>query len=192
MIEVRLLNSHDVLAAADAFVAIYRAAFGPPPYRSTENEVQMFRRYLPRHTEREGFRCAAAYDTHTTQWIGMAYGCTSRPGQWWHDQISPKLSPEEINQWFTDSFEWVELAVIPAYQGQGFGRLLHDTLQQIIPNSCAVLSTIQVKTPAYHLYQRRGWQIIYRNFYFENTPHPFLIMGLKLWPDAAATSGKLL
>lgn len=190
MIEVRLLKAQDVLAAAAAFTAIYRAAFGPPPYRSTEAEVRMFRRYLPRHAGREGFLCAAAYDATTEQWVGMAYGYTSRPGQWWHDQITPKLAPAQVQQWFTNSFEWVELAVIPEYQGHGLGKLLHDTLLGIIPNPCAVLSTIQVETPAYHLYQQRGWQIICRNFHFESTPHPFLIMGLQLHPDAAATSGE--
>lgn len=150
MITIHWLNMTEVLAAAEEFTTIYRLAFGPPPYHATEQEAQMFARSLPSHSGRKGFLCAAAFDTINQRYVGIAYGYLSQPGQWWHDQIQHALTPEQTF-WLDDAFELVELAVIPAYQGQGIGSQLHDHLYTVLPQRHALLSTIQADTVAYQL-----------------------------------------
>lgn len=174
------LRPEDVERWRRELVEVYRQAFRPPPYEKGENVVRQFNNTLKRHTQRDGFRCVAALTSDGSGLAGFGYGYTSQSGQWWHDQVVPKLDPEIVQTWFSNAFEIVELAVRPAMQGRGVGRRLHDELLGPVPHRTAVLSTLDADTRGSRLYRKRGWRVIRSDFHFSGVREPYLIMGLRL------------
>ncbi len=158
---------------------VYLAAFSLPPYREGETDVVRFRESLMRHNRRDGFSCVIAKDDEHGV-VGFGYGYTSKPGQWWRDVVEEGLGKEKGKNWLSDAFELVELAVLPAKQGQGIGGRIHDELLRGLPNRTAVLSTFQAESPALKLYRKRGWITLLWDFVFPGAPRPILIMGLDL------------
>lgn len=179
-VSITFLSSRHVNANSNQVVEIYRKAFREPPYNRTRAEVLAFANSLPRHTGRDDFRFAAAMDDEAGKMVGFAYGYTTKPGQWWHDQVSKALEPGVAQEWLQDSFQLVELAVKPSFQGQGYGGRLHDRLITNLPHQKAVLSTLTRETVAYHLYRRRGWVDLLVDFQFGSVARPYRIMGLDL------------
>ena len=58
--------------------------------------------------------------------VGFAYGYVGERGQWWSDRVVEALPVAVTDVWVGGHFEFVELAVLPDYRGQGIGGLLHD------------------------------------------------------------------
>ena len=112
--------------------------------------------------------------------MGFAYGYNGGPGLWWFDLVSTAIDPHIYDQWMTNYFEVVELAVAPPYQGLGLGGRLHDRLLEGLPHQTAVLSTIQFETTALLFYRKRGWVTLLQDFYFPGSKNPYLIMGFDL------------
>lgn len=179
-IEILSLKPADVSRLVDDLVDVYRQAFRGPPYSKGENIVRQFQSTLPRHTERDGFRCVAAARAGRREFLGFGYGYTSRSGQWWHDQVMRKLDTETAGKWLGNAFEIVELAVRPALQGRGIGGCLHDALLEGLEQRTAVLSTLDADTRGFRLYRSRGWVVLRSGFYFSGVTAPYLIMGLRL------------
>jgi len=167
-------------------VDVYREAFAESPYYEGEEEVARFaEEALPRHTGRRGFRCVVARDAGLV--VGFAYGYVSGPGQWWHDWVAGLLGPALAEEWMTDAFELVELAVRPAAQRQGAGGRLHDAVLADRPHRTAILSTRDEDTPARRLYRRRGWLPLREGWRPTPGVPPLVFMGLRL--PAAAPPG---
>ena len=177
--EIIALSAEAFLERKEAIVDVYRAAFSPPPYRKSENEVRQFRGSLQRHAGRQGFRCRLARQERGPL-AGFAYGYTARRGVWWYDVVSAQMDEEMKREWLADPFELVELAVRPERQGRGFGGRLHDALLAGLPHSTALLSTLDAETAAWHLYHHRGWRVLLDDFRFPNVSRPYVIMGLRL------------
>ena len=182
----RDLDTESISVSAEVFlereaaiVDVYRAAFSPPPYRKSENEVRQFRGVLERHAARQGFRCRLAQPERRPL-AGFAYGYTARQGLWWYDIVVAQMDEEMKREWLDDPFEFVELAVRPEMQGRGLGGRLHDALLAGLPHSSALLSTLDAETAAWHLYRGRGWRVLLDDFRFPNVPRPYVIMGLRL------------
>lgn len=174
------LTTNEVEPVREQVMAVYAEAFAGPPYNRTAELVIDFSEVLMRHVHRSAFRMVAAYDNSNGRMVGFGYGYTAMPGQWWHDLVAQVMGAEERAHWLEDAFEVVELAVKPAAQGKGIGGRLHDLLLASLPHRTAVLSTIQVDTPAYHLYRKRGWVALLEEFMFPNVIKPYRIMGLEL------------
>jgi GNAT superfamily N-acetyltransferase len=184
-VETILLSAAQVTVLADQFSAVYRAAFAGPPYHRQDGEAAEFRRVLPRHAERPDFRCVGALNVDSGEIVGFAYGYRSLAGQWWRDNVAHALDRRVANEWLSDAFQVVEIAVTPAHQGRGLGGALHDHLLIDLPHASAVLSTIDAKTVARHLYLHRGWQEILTGFRFPGVARPYTIMGLPRHPNGA-------
>jgi ribosomal protein S18 acetylase RimI-like enzyme len=179
MVTVAGLTAADVLRSVDALKRVYGAAFAPPPYRYNEYDVFAFDGSMRRHTAQAGFKLCAARDEKGVI-VGFAYGYTSLPGQWWYDLVSSSIPERDRKRWLGDCFELAELALLPAYQGQGIGGRLHDLLFEGLPHRTAALSTAQEETAGQRLYRNRGWQILVDGFRFPYRPHPYRILGLDL------------
>ncbi|HSM58629.1 MAG TPA: GNAT family N-acetyltransferase [Candidatus Sulfomarinibacteraceae bacterium] len=177
---IESLSPQAFLALREALVAVYRAAFLPPPYEKTEGAMQQFANALARHVRQEGFRAFVAREGQAGEVVGLAYGYTSRQGQWWHDHVSRALGREKAAYWLGDAFELVELAVSPERQGLGLGGRLHDALLGEATQRTAVLSTLDAETAGFHLYRRRGWQVLLRDFHFPGVQRRYQIMGREL------------
>jgi GNAT superfamily N-acetyltransferase len=181
---VDLVAPRDVTAIADQIVAVYRAAFSPPPYRETEDDVARYAARLARHTTQDGFRCAVAAEGDRL--VGFAYGYVARPGQWWHDTVRAALDPATAARRLDGAFELVELAVIPPRQGQGIGGRLHDLVLAHAPAPNAVTTTAQHENPAVRFYRRRGWLPLLKDFAFPGARMTYLVLGLDLRPAEIA------
>jgi ribosomal protein S18 acetylase RimI-like enzyme len=183
-IEVVPLGAAELSAHKHALLNVYAAAFAAPPYNEGQIELSRFAEALPRHAQREGFRCFIAREATTGQIVGFAYGYASQPGQWWHDTIAQALSREQAQEWLSDGFEFIELAVTPVFQGYGIGGRLHDALVADLPYRTALLSTYQGDTNAMQLYRKRGWVVLLEDFVYPSddptSDKPFVIMGLRL------------
>jgi ribosomal protein S18 acetylase RimI-like enzyme len=174
------LSGQQVSAFSDQVVGVYRRAFREPPYNRTKGEVIAFANSLPGHISREGFRFLGLFEGESKSMLGFSYGYTTRPGQWWHDQVTKALKYQTSKEWLDHSFQLVELAVSPEVQGRGYGSRLHDGLIAGLPHQRAVLSTLAKETVAYHLYKNRGWADLLQGFQFSGATRPYRIMGLVL------------
>jgi ribosomal protein S18 acetylase RimI-like enzyme len=174
------LTAGEANQAADELQEVYAATFTRPPYNETVSEAARFSAMLSQHAAREGFCCFVARQQSDGRIVGMAYGYSCQPGQWWHDQIARALTPDSARRWLDGSFELAELAVVPAAQGQRLGSRLHDTLLASLSQRTAVLSTIQAETVAMQLYRKRGWLTLCSGFAFPNSHRRYVIMGRRL------------
>jgi ribosomal protein S18 acetylase RimI-like enzyme len=149
----------------DPVIDVYARAFAGAPYYQDVGDTLAFEATIQRHIERPGFCGFWACDPFGKM-VGFDYGYSGGPGSWWHDTVIPNLEQSVIDRWLVDYLEFVELAVVPDFQGQGIGLRLHDTLLACSRHATAVLTTAQVETPALHLYRKRGWQTIRENLLF--------------------------
>ncbi len=179
-VTIQPYSAAETLAARDAICAVYAAAFAAPPYERGPASAAAFGDTLTRHVGRQAFSCRVVRAGWRGEIVGFAYGYRSAPGQWWHDLVARALGPDGSRQWLADAFELVELALLPAYQDQGIGGRLHDTLLAEVTQPVAVLSTRQEETAALALYRNRGWIDLRRDFHFSGGSAPWLIMGLDL------------
>lgn len=174
---VKNLTFQQVVEQHDAIVEVYRLAFREPPYCRTEIEIRLFNDSFLEHQNRQGFKFIAAIHQELDTIIGIAYGYTCMPDQWWYDKVSESAGKQFTRTWLVDSFQVSEVAVIPNWQGQGVGGNVFDTLMKGLPHPRAVLSTIDLETPALKLYLSRGWHTLFPNFNFPNVKRPYQIMG---------------
>jgi ribosomal protein S18 acetylase RimI-like enzyme len=184
-VEIQPLAAADVGEARAGLVGVYAAAFGAAPYRESPQTAERFAVTLSTHPYRAGFRMRVARPA-SGEPVGFAYGYASAPGQWWHDRVAASIGGSAAARWLVGSFEVVELAVLPAWQGAGIGGRLMDALLDGVCHGTAVLSTLDAETPALHLYRRRGWRVV--GDMASPTLGRFLIMGLDLPPADAVGS----
>jgi GNAT superfamily N-acetyltransferase len=181
VIGYEFLGPEVVLARLESVVAVYRAAFVAAPYHKRPAEVVDFAESLPVHSGRAGFRFLAARDGMTGEMAGFTYGFAPQPGQLWHDIVREQLARAGEDGWLAESFQLAQMAVAPAYQGQGVGGGLHDGLvgraaaEQ--PYRRTLLTTMAAETPAFHLYRRRGWRVLGDSFQVGGLLRPYRIMG---------------
>lgn len=159
-------------------VACYRAAWLPTRFRPEERAVSGFERRFEEHRTRPGFRLHVALDDSKV--IGFVYGYRSQPNTYWHDLVSQHLTPEARSQWLSDCFEFVELAVVPAFQGRRVGAALHDAVLEGLSFRTACLTTYSAQESAVRLYLKRGWEVLVDDILFPGDPYPYLLMGREL------------
>jgi ribosomal protein S18 acetylase RimI-like enzyme len=179
-IDLALLTGPQVQARMEQIVSVYRESFRALPYGKQETEVLDFAASLPEHLCREGFRFVAATGGAPESIVGFAYGYQSLPGQFWHENAVKAMGDQLAHEWLTQSFQLVEIAVAPKFQGQGIGGRLHDHLLVDLPYRKAVLSTMRAQTVAHWLYRRRGWQVLVEDMRFPKVDRPYRLMGLDL------------
>jgi GNAT superfamily N-acetyltransferase len=140
-------------ATRDVF-AVYDAVFGDQPdYAAWRTGI------WDRHTVRQGFRLARAYDGHRL--VGFGYGYTGERGQWWTDQAARVLGDEVTAEWLGGHFELVSIGVLEDARGTGVGGALLERLTDGLPHERWVLmTTSDAVDPARRLYARTGWEVV--------------------------------
>jgi ribosomal protein S18 acetylase RimI-like enzyme len=174
------LTHSQVQVRQNEIVAVYRSAFTPPPYNKPETEIAGFAGSFLSQFDRDGYRFVAAIEGDTGQLVGFAYGYSSRAGRWWYEHASRILPQLTGTSWLEDSFQLVEIALHPQFQGQGIGGMLHDHLLAGIQHPRAILATLHADTAAFRLYRSRGWVVLGENLLFPGIPRRYQVMGLEL------------
>ncbi|MGY3717370.1 GNAT family N-acetyltransferase [Sutcliffiella cohnii] len=131
---------------------------------------------LIKHDSYEGFRgCVIISDDEEV--LGFSYGYTSLSGQYYHELLSKELESKEYEEWLTDCFELVELAVHPTYRKQGFGKFLVNELLRGVENKTSLLTTQVSNNAARILYESLGWVVVKESFLPNVDSSPYVIMG---------------
>ena len=120
--------------------------------------------------------------------LGVAYGYSGAPDQWWQQQVSQGLHRvgvprEEIARLMSSYFELTELHIHPRAQGRGLGEALTRRLLADRGEANVLLSTPEIigeANRAWRLYRRLGFTDIIRGYHFAGDPRAFAILGRTL------------
>ena len=170
-------------------IAAYAAAFAPPPYSDPARGEEIRYRLRELHRDREGFLGLIARGPSAKRpppshgVVGIAYGYTSRRGQWWRDAVARELDRRTRRRWLGSAYELVEIAVRPDSQSRGAGALLVERLLEGRPEKTCVLST-RTDSRAHELYARLGFEVI-AEMRFAPGGVPFYVMGKTLDGEGA-------
>lgn len=113
--------------------------------------------------------------------VGVAYGTTAQPGQWWRDQVAKELKHlGHDDAPLHDCWVLTELAVLPEHRNRGLGARLHDAVLEGLPHRRAALSTQVGNAGAKRFYARHGWRVLIPGMGFGVGGEPYAILGLEL------------
>lgn len=153
------VEPHLLLAAG----AVYCGAFGQPPYTEGPDGVARFYERVARYTSRPGFRFTLCRADKAV--VGLALSVHAFPGDWWRDRCADALGPADASRWLEPPIrEVVNVAVSPAHQRQGVGRLLTDDALEDTEATSVVLSCHPDARPAQSLYLSRGFEVLAEDF----------------------------
>ncbi|NIS79690.1 MAG: GNAT family N-acetyltransferase [Anaerolineales bacterium] len=179
-IKIQLAFSNYLETLKADLLEVYRAAFRVPLYSKSSAEVNEFLRYLPIHAAQSGFRLVVAIEVETEKTIGFSYGRTVTARLPWHELVKTPLRSAGFGEWLKDAYQIVEMAVIPAAQGQGVGSRLHDRLLESLSHFRAVLTTMSTDSAAYRLYLNKGWRVLLDELFISGFARSYRVMGLEL------------
>lgn len=170
----------------DEALRLYVAAMGYAPSTGRHRRTLWLE-----HMNRPGWRAVGALD-RAGALIGVAYGYTGTPGQWWFDEVRRGLGsgPSGVPTALADYFELTELHVHPQAQGTGLGEGLLRLLVGEVGSRSVLLSTPEhgsrPPTRAWRLYRRLGFHDVLRRHLFTGDIRPFAVLGRDLpLPPAA-------
>jgi ribosomal protein S18 acetylase RimI-like enzyme len=174
------LGPGDIADRLSEALQVYVAAMGYPPSTARQRRALWLD-----HVRRPGWRAAGWLDDRGAL-VGVAYGYTGGPGQWWYEEVRRGLrsAPAEQRDWLLDYFELTELHVRPDAQGAGLGEGLLRALLTDVQESRVLLSTPEYgpRSPgrAWRLYRRTGFEDVLRDHRFTGDSRPFAVLGATL------------
>lgn len=175
---IRNFSPPHAIGVKNQVVDIYRSVYSLPPYNETDSQIEKFSESWETRTSKNGFVFVGAVDKESDRLVGFSYGWRSTPGDEWNRRLSEQLG-NLSNQWLSNCFEFVDLAVDPSAQGFGLGRDLTRKLFALVDTKTAILLTHQTTTKASEMYMRNGWTKVVEHF--EVAPGKlFQIMGKTL------------
>jgi ribosomal protein S18 acetylase RimI-like enzyme len=142
----------------DGCVAVYRAAFGAPPYREPPEQADELRARIERYADREGFALPVFQQGDAGPVRAFALAAVAHEGDWWRDAVAAFVGPEITERWLGESvLEIVHVAVAPVAQRSGIGRQMLDALVAGTSAPTAALSVDPRAEDAQWFYLATGW-----------------------------------
>ena len=184
------LDARDLADRLAEALHIYVSAMGYPPGTARQR-----RSLWLDHVRRPGWRAVGWLDP-AGQLLGIAYGYTGGPGQWWYEEVRRGLrgAAPAMTAMADDYFELTELHVRPDAQGGGLGEGLLRALLAGTHRAHVLLSTPEhgPRPPgrAWRLYRRLGFRDVLRDHLFTGDARPFAVLGREL-PLPPATPAAL-
>src|SRR4051812_13661797 len=168
-------------------MTVYRRAFLDLHERDPARAESDRTAHARTHVHRPGLRVVAALapdqdlPADRSPLVGVAYGQPGARGQWWHDTVVAAVPPDVAQRWLSDTFEVVELHVLPDYQGRGLGRRLLRALLDGCGRRTAALSALELPdSPARRLYAGEGFVPLLSNFTFAGGGTPYAVLVKRL------------
>lgn len=162
----------------EAIVGVYDAVFAEAPWYHGPEDTARFRDDLPWYME-----CPRSRWVVATQGQGalaaFAFGFQGGFLPPLRDALILAYGATAAVSWLEDAFQFVELAVLPAYRGRGIGGRLHDALLAPVRSRTAILLTDAGATAALGLYRSRGWELLLDGYVSRISGRPTLVMGLR-------------
>jgi hypothetical protein len=146
-----LLDGSRAGALAADLRELYAEVYAESPYEEGPAHVARFAEHLAEQLDRPGFVLASATDVPAL--VGVAYGWTMAPGQWFSSAIDQP--PEEIRS--AAKFAVMEWMVRAPYRQGGVGRRLLDLVLTGRHEPYAILAS-NPAAPARQVYDRFGWR----------------------------------
>jgi ribosomal protein S18 acetylase RimI-like enzyme len=172
------LDGRDLADRITEALHIYVTAMGYPPGTARQR-----RSLWLDHAHRPGWRAVGWLDTAGSL-LGIAYGYTGGPGQWWYEEVRRGLRKTGHTAWTDDYFELTELHVRPDAQGSGLGEGLLRALLAGVRSANVLLSTPEhgPRPPgrAWRLYRRLDFRDVLRHHLFTGDARPFAVLGREL------------
>ena len=174
------LDARDLADRLAEALHIYVSAMGYPPGTARQR-----RSLWLDHVRRPGWRAVGWLDP-AGQLLGIAYGYTGGPGQWWYEEVRRGLrgAAPAMTAMTDDYFELTELHVLPDAQGGGLGEGLLRALLAGTNRAHVLLSTPEhgPRPPgrAWRLYRRLGFRDVLRDHLFTGDARPFAVLGREL------------
>jgi len=174
------LDARDLADRLAEALHIYVSAMGYPPGTARQR-----RSLWLDHVRRPGWRAVGWLDP-AGQLLGIAYGYTGGPGQWWYEEVRRGLrgAAPAMTAMADDYFELTELHVRPDAQGGGLGEGLLRALLAGTHRAHVLLSTPEhgPRPPgrAWRLYRRLGFRDVLRDHLFTGDARPFAVLGREL------------
>ncbi len=181
------LSPGDLADRLGEALQVYVSAMGYPPSTARQRRALWLD-----HVHRPGWR-AVGWVEDGGALIGVGYGYTGGPGQWWFEEVRRGLrgASADAQAWMQDYFELTELHVRPDAQGSGLGEGLLRALLGGVGQTRVLLSTPEYgpRAPgrAWRLYRRLGFEDVLREHRFNGDSRPFAVLGrdLPLAPPAS-------
>ena len=171
------LDARDLADRLAEALQIYVSAMGYPPGTARQR-----RSLWLDHVRRPGWRAVGWLDP-AGPLLGIAYGYTGGPGQWWYEEVRRGLRGA-LTAMTDDYFELTELHVRPDAQGGGLGEGLLRALLAGTERAHVLLSTPEhgPRPPgrAWQLYRRLGFRDVLRDHLFTGDARPFAVLGRDL------------
>jgi GNAT superfamily N-acetyltransferase len=171
------LDGRDLADRLGEALHIYVSAMGYPPSTARQR-----RGLWLDHVRRPGWRAVGWLDP-AGPLLGIAYGYTGGPGQWWYEEVRRGLHGDPAG-WTDDYFELTELHVRPDAQGTGLGEGLLRALLAGTDRPHVLLSTPEhgprPPSRAWRLYRRLGFRDVLREHLFTGDARPFAVLGRTL------------
>ena len=178
-LELHHYAGYELDAIHNIALDIYRETFGheiDKPFWSVERYSQR----LQRHAAMSGFGAVVAYVEDEP--IGFAYGITlPATTRWWVTIQPPLTDPTFTREDGHRTFALFEVIVIPAHQGHGIGRRIHDHLLTARSEQRVTIATHHGNTHARTTYTRWGYHHIGTRQ--PTPPAPLLDVYLRDRPD---------
>jgi ribosomal protein S18 acetylase RimI-like enzyme len=172
------LDGRDLSDRLAEALHVYVSAMGYPPSTTRQR-----RSLWLDHMRRPGWRAVGWLDP-AGPLLGIAYGYTGGPGQWWYEEVRRGLRGGGRTAWTDDYFELTELHVRPDAQGSGLGEGLLRALLTGTDRAHVLLSTPEHgrRSPgrAWRLYRRLGFEDVLREHLFTGDARPFAVLGRPL------------
>lgn len=125
-------------------------SFSEPPYEVEVPSRSRFKKWFTDEIDSPGFTLVRAINAGNL--VGMAYGFTMLPGQWWPNSLDE--SESKLTQ--ATKFAVIEWGVLPTVRRSGIGRTLMISLLSGRPEPYATL-LVNPRAQAHSIYQRWGW-----------------------------------
>jgi ribosomal protein S18 acetylase RimI-like enzyme len=136
-------------------IAAWKDAFSDPPHG--HRSVHDLAEQLAWHGTFPGFTGLAARDEATGVVLGMVYGFSNRPGQWWRDRVAAVIGPDQTRELLDDSFCLMELGVMRAARRQGIAQALVNELLARQTHPRVLLSMQSDNRTGLAFYRATGW-----------------------------------